>query len=363
MSTLQLFVDGSAASADFIASLVRLEVEDNLDTPSAIELQVPVTRDADGELTVIGDARFRPFSTIAVVVKPDGKPPQCIFDGLVLSHRLHLTSGTSGSSVVIWGEDASWLMNLEEKVKEWSDVTDASVANTIFGDYGIEPAAANMDGDSATHTESGHTLMQRGSDIQFLRMLARRNGKLCWVAAGRAAGQRTGYFIAPNVESEPVATFAPFGADGGNVETLDFEWDVTVPSAVLARQASFTDSDEDGAGVHAEESGVAALASRNLASFAGRPYTVLLATTVDDQGELKMRAESLLRESGWFARCRGDAELARVRNVIRPGDVVAITHAGATHSGRYFVWSVRHTISTDSHRMRFLLVRNAMGGQ
>ena len=71
MATLQLYVDGSPASADFIGSLARLEVEDNLDMPSAIELQVPVMRDADGELTVVGDTRFRPFSSIAVVVKPD----------------------------------------------------------------------------------------------------------------------------------------------------------------------------------------------------------------------------------------------------------------------------------------------------
>jgi phage protein D len=362
MATLQLFVDGSAVDAGFLASLSRLEVEENLELPSAIELQIPVTRQDDGELGIVGDARFRPFANIAVVIKAEGQSAQCIFDGVVLSHRVHLTSGTAGSSVAVWGEDASWLMNLEEKVKEWTDVTDASVANTIFGDYGIEPAGANMQGDSAMHTESGHTLMQRGSDIQFLRTLARRNGKLCWVASKSAPGERVGFFIKPDVESAPVATLTPFNDEDGNVDALDFEWNVAAPSAVVARQATFTDAGEDGAGVEAEESGIAPLAARDLATFAGKPMTMLLATTVDDQGELKMRAESLLRESGWFVRCRGETQLVRLNKVLRPGNVVSVTRAGATHSGRYFVWSVRHTITTDAHRMQFVLVRNAVGG-
>ena len=97
-------------------------------------------------------------------------------------------------------------MNLEEKVKEWVDVTDADVANSIFGDYGITPASDNSDDDSPTHTEDGHTLMQRASDIQFLRNLARRNGKLCRVVCTDTPGQRTGYFAKPSVDGDPVVT-------------------------------------------------------------------------------------------------------------------------------------------------------------
>ena len=38
-----------------------------------------------------------------------------------------------------------------------------------------------------------------------------------------------------------------------------------------------------------------------------------------------------------------------------------IDAAGSLNSGKYFVWTVRHTIAADSHRMRFTLVRNAVG--
>ena len=47
--------------------------------------------------------------------------------------------------------------------------------------------------------------MQRGTDIQFLRDLARRNGKLCRVGrAPTSRAQRTGYFAKPELDGDPV---------------------------------------------------------------------------------------------------------------------------------------------------------------
>jgi hypothetical protein len=82
---------------------------------------------------------------------------------------------------------------------------------------------------------------------------------------------------------------------------------------------------------------------------------------VDDAGELQQRARALLRESGFFARCTGEVDVAALKAVLRVGTVVQIEGAGSLHSGKYLVWSVRHTITADSHRMGFVLVRNAVG--
>ncbi len=75
-------------------------------------------------------------------------------------------------------------MNMTEKAK-WADVTDGAVANTIFGDYGIRPTG-NLDDDSPAHTSDKHSLMQRATDAQFLRLLARRSGKLFRVFCTRS---------------------------------------------------------------------------------------------------------------------------------------------------------------------------------
>ena len=130
---------------------------------------------------------------------------------------------------------------------------------------------------------------------------------------------------------------------------------------MLARQALFTDDDEDGAGVDVTDSGLGPLAERGLSDFAGKTMSVMLTATVDDAGELNLRAQSVLREAGWFARCEGEADVSRLNAILRVGTVVQINGAGVLNTGKYFVWSVRHTIDTQAHRMKFVMVRNAVG--
>lgn len=360
-STFQLLLDGEPAEDALYTVMGPLEVEENADLPGAIQFTLPLDVTAEGDLTYAGDARFAPFANLAVVATVEDQSPECIFDGYVLAHKLHLQTGITASTLQVWGQDASWLMNLEEKVQEWVDMTDADVANAIFDDYGITPAGENSDDDSPSHTEAGHTLMQRATDIQFLRGLARRNGKLCRVAAGSAPGDLTGIFAKPALDGEPSVTLKLNDPETWNVEALDIEWDVMRPSAVQARQALFTDADEDGAGVDLTDSGLDLLDARGLADFAGETMSVQLTAPVDDAGELTLRAQSLLREAGWFVRCEGEADVARLNAILRVGQIVQLTGIGTLHSGNYFVWSVRHTITADSHRMKFVLLRNAVG--
>lgn len=382
----QILFNGKPAEVEFYTVISALEVAESLDMPGAVQLTLPIARSGEGDLIYVADERFAPLANIAVVATPGeagaagvtggavgavasafgagsvkGSGAQCIFDGHVLSHKIHLETGITNSNLVVWGQDASWLMNLTEKVKEWIDMTDADVANAIFGDYGVTPAGDNTADDSPSHTEAGHSLMQRGSDIQFLRSLARRNGKFCRVYCADKPGARIGYFAKPKLDGDPVATLVLNDVENWTVSSLDIDWDATRPTSVIARQALFSDSDPDGVSADTSDTGLPSLGGRSLVDFTGAPMTVLLAAPVDDGGELALRARSLLRESTWFARCEGEADVERLGVVLRAGMVVAIVGLGTLHSGRYLVWSVQHTITQDAHMMKFVLVRNAVG--
>jgi phage protein D len=361
VSSFQLLLNGTAADEILYSALSEIEVEENADLPGAIQLKLAVSRSESGDLTFVNDARLQPFANLAVIATPEDKPDECIFDGYVLAHKLHLETGITESTLQVWGQDASWLMNLEEKAREWVDVTDATVANTIFGDYGFTPASGNSQDDSPSHTEDGHSLMQRTSDIQFLRNLARRNGKLCRVACTTTPGQRIGYFTKPKLDGDPVITLTLNDPEAWTVNALDLDWDVTHPTAVKASQALFNDSAEDGVSADSDDADLALLEARSLSTFAGKPRTVLLTAPVDDAGELQLRAKSLLREASWFARCEGEADVSRLNAILRVGTVVQIEGIGSLNSGKYYVWSVRHSIKAKSHTMKFTLVRNAVG--
>jgi hypothetical protein len=360
-----LFGDDTAvrpAEPAFYDMLETVEVEENADLPGAFQLTLPVATVLDGtgeDLTVVDDDRFRPYGRVAVVVGVDGERDACIFDGYVLAHSIHLDSGTTASTAQVWGQDISCLMNLVEKTQERPG-TDGQTADAIFGEYDFRTADDNRVDDGADHRLEGHVLMQRGTDLQFLRERARRTGRLLRVSCDERPGENTGYFIKPNLDGEAVMTLRLNPVEAANVDSLGFSWDALRPTEVVAKSLVKSKDPVDGG---ARQSGLSPLDQRSLGDFTGakRVMKVRLSATVDDAGELRRRSESLLREADWFAKCEGEADLASLQRVMRVGTIVQIDGAGKLHSGRYFVWTVRHTISAESHRMRFVLVRNAVG--
>ncbi len=359
---VQLGVGGSPVPSPLYDAIQALEVQESSQEPDTLLLTLPVNRTSAGDLQFVGDGTFEPMTNVTLTVTPSasGASPQCVFDGYVLSWHLHLDRTSGGSRIEIWAQDASWLMNVDDKVVEWSGQTEGEVANAIFGTYGFTPADGNTDSDSPSHTPDDHTLLQRATDLQFLRGLARRGGRLCRVACTDTPGSRTGYFVLPDLSSSPAATISFVDPDAWTVDSLDFEWDALRPTEVDTAGVDLTQSSSSGSDVSADSSGLNPLDQRDLATYLGQSSTLLL-TAPADLPELDRRAAAVLVESGFFARCTGEADADRLGGVLRVGDVVSVQGAGALQSGSWLVWDVRHRFSLDTWRMSFTLVRNAMG--
>ena len=355
----QLRVSGEPATAAVQAALQSVEIEENADGPDAMMLELPVNRTASGDLQFVDDGTFEPYTPVSAILSAGG-PSQCIFDGYVLSWRLHLDRVSATSTIRVWAQDASWLMNIDDKVREWPGLTDGQVANDIFASYGFSAADANTDDDSPAHEPSQHTLFQRATDLQFLHALARRNGKICRVACADRPGARTGYFVQPALNDPPAVTLTLASPADWTVDTLDLDWDIMRPTKADASQVSLTYPASSGVPGNATSSGLSALSARDLTTYAGRSSTFVLTATADVP-ELRQRAAAVLREAGWFSRCQGEADLDRLGMVIRAATVAAINGAGTAHSGNWFVWRVNNLITVDSCRTRFTLVRNAIG--
>lgn len=358
--TVQLSVGGTPVPDAFYDSIQQLEVEECSDRPGALLLKLPAVRTSAGDLQFVGDGTFEPYTPITCVVTPAGQGAQCVFDGYVLSWRLHLDRTSSSSTLELWAQDASYLMNVADNIVEWSGMTDGQVANAIFANYGFTPADGNTDNDSATHDPDGHTLFQRGTDLQFLRGLARRGGKLCRVACTDTPGQRTGYFVTPSVDGQPAATISLVDPAAWTVDTLEFDWDALRPTEVLASQVDLDQSSDAGVDITADSSGLDALDARDYPTYVGQTSSMVLSAPAD-VAELDQRTAAVLSETGFFTRCTGEVDADRLGGLLRAGDVVTIEGAGSIHSGDWLAWELRHQFSLDSFKTSFTLVRNAMG--
>jgi hypothetical protein len=360
--TIQLAVNQTPVPNAFYDAITQMEIEESSDQPGTLLLRLPVNRTSLGDLQFVGDGTFEPGTNVTLTITPGalGSRTHCIFDGYVLSWRLHLDRAATSSTIDIWAQDASWLLNIDDRVAEWSDLTDGQVADLIFSRYGFTPAAGNTSNDSPLHLAERHTLIQRATDLQFLRGLARRGGKLCRVACTSTPGIRTGYFVVPAVTGPPVATISLLDPNSWTVDALDFDWDVMRPTAADASQVDLTQASDTGTDVTTSASGLAPLDQRNYSTYLGRSSKLLL-TAPADVTELPQRTAAVLSESGFFSRCTGEADADRIGTILRVGDVVMIEGAGNMQSGKWLVWNVRHSFSLDSWKMSFTLVRNAVG--
>ena len=117
--------------------------------------------------------------------------------------------------------DGSVLMDREERLYAWPNETDSAIAAKIFSRHGLSPEVTDTE---ARHDDKISTIIQRETDMQFLKRLALRNGFECYVEG------RTGFFRRPQLSADPQPVLAVhFGADT-NVNRFSLEVNALAPT-------------------------------------------------------------------------------------------------------------------------------------
>ncbi|HWV58906.1 MAG TPA: hypothetical protein VNZ57_15740, partial [Longimicrobiales bacterium] len=315
-----------------LAQASAVVVEERLGEPTRYAIRYPADTH-DGEPRWVADPRLDPGKDLMIVA---GSPPagECLVFGPVLGHRVQLKHGGAGSVLEVRGADSSARMDQSTVATAWSGVTDSEAALAILGGYGYVP---DVESTSSRHPEQGHTLIQRGTDLAFVRRLARRNGFHFWVRAN-PLGIETAHFRRVSLEGSP-AFRIEINRDPPDTLVLEIEWDIERPTAVEARQLDLTTKSEiDG---RVSESPLPGLAEQRLLQVAGQ-RTLHLPAPADDAGDLRARSQGVLVESDWFIRARCETSVETLGAIARPAMLAEVAGAGSRHSGKYLVAAVTH---------------------
>lgn len=342
---------GAAPPDPELAEATAVVVEERLGEQTRYAIRYAAdTR--DGEPDRVADPRLDPGKDLMIVA---GAPPgECLVLGPVLGHRIELRHGGAGSVLEVRGADSTARMDRSSVARAWSGVTDSDAALQILASYGY---VADVESTPSRHTEDGHTLLQRGTDLAFVRGLARRNGFHFWVRA-TPLGVETAHFRRVALDRAPDLRIE-INRDPPDTLALEIEWDIERPTGVEARQLDpVTKSVVDG---RVDRSPLRALGRDGLRHLAGE-RTLHLAAPADDAGDLRARAEGVLAESDWFVRARCETSAETLGAIARPGMLAEVVGAGSRHSGTYLVAAVTHAIDDVAHRMTIELWRNAWGG-
>jgi phage protein D len=254
--------------------------------------------------------------------------------------------------------DPTVLMNLEEKVKPWPNMADSDVANAIFSspEYKFIPV---VDTTTWRRQENDQTMIQRGTDIQFLQQLARRNGFEVYVETDGPTGIVEGHFHAPRLNLLPQGVLSVNMRDATNVNSFNIRFDMLRPSTAQATNLDVESRENQQAQV--DNSRLTAL-GRQTALAAQRQRRVLPSQTgLTRTGELQAYAQAVADQSALAITAEGELNTVAYGGLMRAKRPILVRGAGQQFSGTYYVERVHHILTPDSYKQNFTLRRNAVG--
>jgi hypothetical protein len=328
-----------------VEGVTEVEVLETLGRPVQFRVRVDLPI-VDGDFPVLRNDDLGPDQIVSVVTGG-----QCMVRGVITGHRVHLGGDDASSSLDIVGSDRLIEMAREEKVAVWSGVRASDAVSAICATYTFLP---DVMATTETYAPNSHELLQRGSDLDFVQMLARRLGANFWLSSD-LAGVETAHFQRPQLDASPDLALK-LHIDDANLDSAELWWDADRGTTAQAAGLDLSALGRfDG---NAASSPLPASVGTRLADVVSQPRTRLTTAPGDTSAALLERTEGLLVADEMFVRARVNTTAERARGVVRAHRVVHLDGVGFRHSGHWLVTSVHHVMDAVSHRMTIELARN-----
>jgi phage protein D len=354
-----LLLQGAAAPPEVLSTVQLLEVEDHARMADMLHLRVLVgVKDDRSGWTVLDDSHFGRLSLIQVKVQLGSGQTVSLIDAYVIESRVQFSNEPGRSVLDVYAMDPTVLLNLDERVRAWPNMSHGDIATQIFQEYGFEPV---VDDTKVSHAQEDTQVTQRATDIQFLQQLAARNGYECFVEVNQASGKVEGHFHKPRVDDTPQGVLSVNSGEATNVNLFNARYDMLRPVQAEAATLDIeSQSDQSG---RADEQSLRPLGKGSTVA-SDRPRRVLLSQTgLTSAAELQTYAQAVVDESAFAILAEGELSTVAYGAILQAKRAVSVRGAGRQFSGTYYVEKVLHTFTGDGHRQKFRLRRNALGLQ
>jgi phage protein D len=375
-----LFAD-EAVDEEFYGDVLAITVVEQAGA-STLRLRLATRLEDDGSWRYLEDGRLAPFTKVSlrlgftggqglagalggVTGGNDGLEP--VFDGYITTVEVSLGSAPGGTAISVAALDTGVLLSLEEKVVTYADMSDSDIVQQIVGAYDVPITA---EGTGTVYQGDRTTIVQRGSDLQFVRSLARRNGFEFYFETAKEGEQVQAFFRPPQLDGTPQPDLAiQFGEDS-NLRSfrarLSGQRPLSVKTAQVDVEANSVNTGE------AADTQLARLGASDLNAVVGGPLgglvtpraalaqMLVLGPPTSDPAALQAFAQAVRDEAGWFIDAGGEINCDAYGAVLRPHRLVLVKGAGTPYSGKYYVTAVTHELTGDGgYVQRFEARRNA----
>ena len=354
-----LLIKEAPADLDLLAAIQQIEVEDHADLADMLRLRIAIgTNEGCADFAVLDRDLFSRLAPIKLLVRVGNGLPETLTNAYVIEANADFSNSPGQSVLNVVAMEPTVLMNLQEKVQAWPDMADSDIASTIFTDpdYNFLPV---VEPTTFRRQEVSQTVMQRGTDIRFLRQLAWRNGFECYVETNGLTGLMEGHFHPPRLDQPPQGVLSVNMGEATNINSFTVRNDMMQPTTVQVTGLDIESGSEQPA--QAESSSQRPLGA-GPAINGDRPRRRLLSRTgMAQASELQAHAQAVTDRSAFAITADGELNTVAYGGILRAKRPVLVRGAGRQLSGTYYVEKVLHSFRGDSYTQRFTLRRNAVG--
>jgi phage protein D len=344
-------IEGEEIS-DVYSDIISLEVELDDELTGMFRIQIALLQESDGTWNYLDDERFTVWKKTIISAGFESGTEE-LLAGYITHIKPHFDPDITQCMLEIWGMDSSVEMDQEEKLKDWPNKKDSDIASDIFNLYGMTPVVEDT---AIVHDEAISTIIQRETDIQFLKRLALRNGYECYVDG------ENGYFRKPQINTAPQPVLAMFFGDETNLNRITLEMNALEPSNVAMSQidrvaktildVSTTSSQQK---ILGKKDAAGLLAS---GINAGQMYVGMNVAT--GTPEMTALCQGMFHQAEWFLTGEGEIAGNQYGHALTPRGTVTIKGVGETYSGVYYVAHVTHSFTSIGYTQSFHVKRNAI---
>jgi hypothetical protein len=286
-----------------------------------------------------------------------------MFEGFVTHLRPHFEMAIESNSYMeVLAMDAAVILNAEERVHAYPEMTDCDVASEIFQRYTIQFRGEPT---NARHEESKQLLIQRGADWEFVQKLARRNGFVCYLEPDAQTGEVTAYFRPRALAEQPQADLTVL-RQGANVKWIDLQVVMTGPVRVTGAAIDpitkrIVRSDGSPGARPLGETLLDKEIEQGLTAAGATAATALLRDPFPQEVAIAAEGSAATDRALFAVEARGEIDTTLYRGLLRARRTVLIKGVGRAFAGVYYVRAVRTTIDEGKIAQTFVAERNAFG--
>jgi len=323
------------ATEEELERIEEIEVTQEMDAIWEARVRLGMCLDERGNWQHRADA-FAPFSRVRVELDPGSGTFVPLIDGPVASFDSEMDSQPGRSTMTLVVRDDSVFLNRTEAVETFENRRDSDLADELFR-RATQIKHTQVEPTTATHPAT----TRRGTEMQFLRELARASDRHAYVLPGEKPGESIGCFLPDPEDAGSLPKLVLLG-DGRNLSNATVDEDPEGPERTRGRTMRVGDMSEVSFETSASDLGL----MRDLPAVPEDLTPLRLLPPGDSSREDPEAAvTSRARTAGYAFRLASQVIPGCYGAVLTPYQKVAVEAGATPYSGDYLITKVVHRIT------------------